>query len=141
MPQHTANKQIVLDFYRQVMSEGKIELAERFISPAYKDHNAPPHAAVGVAGLLAHLNGIRKTFPDFKMQCHEAVAEGEWVALRVTAEGTHSGEWMGIQPTGKKIFLKGINLDRVVDGLIVEHYGEADTVSMLVQMGLEPYKG
>ena len=79
------------------MSEGKIELAERFISPAYKDHNAPPHAAVGVAGLLAHLNGIRKTFPDFKMQCHEAVAEGEWVALRVTAEGTHSGEWMDIQ--------------------------------------------
>ena len=97
MPQHTANKQIVLDFYRQVMSEGKIELAERFISPAYKDHNAPPHAAVGVAGLLAHLNGIRKTFPDFEMQCHEAVAEGEWVALRVTAEGTHSGEWMDIQ--------------------------------------------
>lgn len=135
----TSNKQIVLGFYRQVMSEGKTDLAERFISPAYRDHNAPQHAAAGVAGLLAHINGIRNTFPDFKMQCHEAVAEGEWVAVRVTAEGTHTGEWMGIRPTGKKIYLKGINMDRVVDGLIVEHYGEADTVSMLMQMGKDPF--
>ena len=68
------------------------------------------------------------------------MAEGEWVAVRVTAEGTHTGEWMGIPATGKKIYLKGINLDRVVDGLIVEHYGEADTVAMLMQMGLDPFR-
>lgn len=46
---------------------------------------------------------------------------------------------MGIWPTGKKIYLKGINMDRVVDGLIVEHYGEADTVSMLMQMDKDPF--
>ena len=137
---HAANKQIVLDFYRQVMSEGKTDLAGKYISPAYQDHNAPPHAAAGVAGLLAHVHGIKNTFPDFQMQCHEAVAEGEWVAVRVTAEGTHTGEWMGIPATGNKIYLKGINLDRVVDGLIVEHYGEADTVAMLMQMGLDPFR-
>lgn len=136
MAMNARNKKIVLDFYRQVVSEGKHELAAQFVSPEYQDHNAAP--AVGIAALLNHLDGLRKTFPDFSMQCHEAIAEGDWVAVRVTAQGTHTGEWMGIAPTGKKIGLKGINLDRVVDGLIVEHYGEADTLSMLMQMDANP---
>ena len=58
---------------------------------------------------------------------------------RVVGDG-HLGEWLGIKPTGKRIQLRGINLDRVQAGRIVEHWGEADTIGMLMQMGLNPLK-
>jgi predicted ester cyclase len=60
-----------------------------------------------------HLQALRTTFPDFRIQVHEVVAEGDWVACRITAEGTHLDTWQGIQPTGRRIHLRGINLDRV----------------------------
>ena len=88
----------------------------------------------------AHIRAIRHRFPDFTLRRHEAIAEGEWVALRVTAEGTHLGEWLGIKPSGRRILLRGLNLDRVMGGRIVEHWGEADTVGMLLQMGVDPFK-
>jgi predicted ester cyclase len=68
------------------------------------------------------------------------MAEGDWVASRVTAKGTHLGVWFGVKPSGKSVTLRGINLDRVSDGLVVEHWGEADTLGMLIQMGLDPFK-
>lgn len=135
------NKRIVLDFYRLIVSAGQTELIPAFVSPDYHDHNAGEASPSGPAALIEHLNGIRRTLPDLTLTCHEAIAEGEWVAVRVTATGTHTGSWQGIRPTGKTIRLRGINLDRVVDGRIAEHYGEADTVSMLVQMGVDPFGG
>ena len=59
----------------------------------------------------------------------------------MTGSGTHLGEWMGIKPTGREVRLKGINIDRVEGGRIAEHWGEADTIGMLVQMGVDPFAG
>lgn len=94
-----SSKQSVLDFYRQAVSEGRHELAAQFVSPTHQGYNAAP--AAGMAALPNHLKGLRKTFLDFSMQCHEAVAEGDWRTVRITAQGPHTGEWMGIAPTEK----------------------------------------
>jgi predicted ester cyclase len=69
------------------------------------------------------------------------VAEGDLVATRVTAGATHTGVWQAIAPTGSEIRLDGINIDRVEAGLIAEHWGQADTVGMLYQMGVDPFAG
>jgi predicted ester cyclase len=69
------------------------------------------------------------------------IAEGDLVVTRVTARGTHTGVWQGIEPTGSDIQLHGINIDRIEAGLIAEHWGEADTVGMLYQMGVDPFVG
>jgi predicted ester cyclase len=87
----------------------------------------------------SHLRVLRATFPDLTLHVHECVAEGEWVAIRVTGEATHLGQWRGIKPSGKRVVLRGLNLDRVVYGRIVEHWGEADTVGMLEQLGVDPF--
>jgi predicted ester cyclase len=49
----------------------------------------------------------------------QQIAEGEWVVSRVTARGTHEGVWLGMRPTGKMLEMTGVNVDRVVGGVIV----------------------
>lgn len=63
------------------------------------------------------------------------VAEGEWVVTRVTGRGTHLGAWLGMRPTGKAVEITGVNIDRVVNGRIVEHGGVADLLGPLLAMG------
>jgi predicted ester cyclase len=134
-----SNKALVLAYYQRVVGEGRFEEIPKYIAESYVDHNAPEDAPKGPALVEMHLRGIRTTFPDFTLRTHEIIAEDDFVALRVTAEGTHLGEWLGIKPSGKRVALRGINLDRVSGGRIVEHWGEADTVGMLQQMGVDPF--
>jgi predicted ester cyclase len=75
------------------------------------------------------------------LEIQDILTEGDKVVTRVVGQGTHRGEWMGIVPTGAMVRLKGINIDRIADSRIVEHWGEADTVGMLVQMGVDPFAG
>jgi predicted ester cyclase len=135
-----ANRSLVLAYYQRVVGDGHLAEIPDYIGSTYVDHNAPPGSLLGPVLVELHLRAIRETFPDFVLSTHEVVADNDWVALRVTGEGTHLGEWLGIKPTGKRIQLRGIKLDRVQAGRIVEHWGEADTLGMLIQMGLDPFK-
>jgi predicted ester cyclase len=134
------NKTLVLNYYQRVVGGGALAEIRDYIGDTYIDHNAPPSTATGSAAVEMHLRALRNTFPDFTLSTHEVIAENEWVAVRVTAEGTHLGEWLGIKPSGKRIQLRGLNFDRVQNGRIVEHWGEADTVDMLLQMGVDPFR-
>ncbi len=63
------------------------------------------------------------------------IAEGEWVVTQVTARGTHAGPWMGIAPTGKPVVIRLVNVDRVRNGLIVEHGGAANVLEAMLAIG------
>lgn len=134
------NKTIVRRFYAEVIGAGDLSRAEAFIGPEYLDHNAEGPSR-GPSVVRAHVQALRRTFPDFHLQIDDIVAEGDKVVTRVSGHGTHKGEWMGIRPTGAVVRVKGINIDRIADGRIVEHWGEADTVGMLLQMGVDPFAG
>jgi predicted ester cyclase len=79
--------------------------------------------------------GVRSTYPDLRLTVEQQIAEGEWVVSRVTMRGTHKGEWLGIRPTGKPIRVTAVNIDRVVDGRIVEHGGAANLLGPLLELG------
>lgn len=61
------------------------------------------------------------------------IAEGEWVVTCITAQGTHQGVWLGIKPTGKVLTYTGVNVNRIVDGLITEHGGAANLLGPLLE--------
>lgn len=130
---------IVRQFYTIVVAGGRLGAIDSLVGLDYLDHNASPEAGRGPDVVRTHMEAIRRTFPDFQLTIEDIVAEGNLVATRVTGQGTHLGEWLGIRPTGRVVQLRGINLDRVVDGRIVEHWGEADTIGMLRQMGVDPF--
>jgi predicted ester cyclase len=131
-------KELVRRFYGELINRPDLAAIEKqlpdFIAADYLDHNAPD--ARGPAGYLGHLRALRTTFPDFRLEVLDLIAEGEWVACRVRGRGTHRGDFLGLKATGRHIDVRGINFDRVVDGRIAEHYGEADTFGMLLAMGL-----
>jgi predicted ester cyclase len=134
------NRQLVRRFYTEVVGGRDYSNLNSFVATDYLDHNAPDDGR-GPEVVRAHLEAIRMTLPDFTIQIEDIFAEGEYVITRVTGRGTHLGEWMGIEPTGREVRLKGINIDRVERGRIAEHWGEADTIGMLVQMGVDPFAG
>lgn len=135
------NKTVVRRFYTEVVAGGDLTNLEDLIAAGYVDHTAGPQAGRGPTVVRAHLEAIRTTFPDFTLQIEDMVAEGDRVVTRVTGRGTHGGSWQGIPPTGRVIEVRGINIDRLEGGKIVEHWGEADTVGMLWQMGVDPFVG
>lgn len=71
----------------------------------------------------------RNAFPDLSVAVEDIMAEGDRVAARVTMRGTHRGEFQGIAPTGKRVEVKAIDMFRISDGRIVEHWGHADDPS------------
>jgi predicted ester cyclase len=88
---------------------------------------------------------IRKAFPDYHGTNEIQIAEGDMVANRWVAHGTHRGEFMGIAPTDREVRIEGLAIDRVVDGKIVESYTGWDPESVVEQIGAvlraEPAEG
>lgn len=135
----TENKVIVQRFYSEVVANGQHEHIEKFVGLDYIDHNSISTTARGPSVMRDHLIAVRQTFPDFTLSIEDMMGEGDRVVTRVIGHGTHRGEWQGIRPTGKVIQLRGINIDRIAGGKIVEHWGDADTIGMLIQMGVDPF--
>ncbi len=134
------NKQLIRRFYTEVVDGRDYSNLDSFVATDYVDHNAAEDSC-GPEVVRTHLEAIRMTLPDFTIRIEDVFAEDDYVITRVTGRGTHLGEWMSIKPTGREVRLRGINIDRIENGRIVEHWGEADTVGMLVQMGIDPSAG
>jgi predicted ester cyclase len=133
------SKQLIRRFSTGVVGGGDYSKLDHFVATDYVDHNAAEESGRGPEVVRTPVESIRMTLPDFAIQIEDIFAEGDHVITRVTGRGTHFGEWMDVEPTGREVRLKGINIDRVHRGRIAEHWGEADAIGMLVQMGVDPF--
>ena len=130
-----SNRSLVRRYYEEVVNTGNVDLVERFISPEYTEVHEGKRHTIGIEGAKAHILGVRQTYPDLHIEIERQIVEGEWVATCITARGTHEGTWLGIKPTGKLLAFTGVNVDRVVDGRIVEHGGAANMLGPLLEVG------
>ena len=129
------NKLLVRRYYQEVVNTGNVNQLAEFISPAYVEvHNNTRHP-IGLEGAKEHILGVRDTYPDLHLTVEQQIAEDEWVVTRVTARGTHQGVWLGMRPTGVKVEMTAVNIDRVVDGRIVEHGGAANLLEPFLEIG------
>ena len=118
------NKEIVKLFYEYVVSENRLDEAVRFLSAEY------------VEEMCQHLKSVRNTYPDYTISITRQFEDGEYVVSEYVMRGTHSGEFLEITPTNKIIVIKGVNIDKIVDGKIVEHSGAANTFEAFWENGL-----
>jgi predicted ester cyclase len=84
------------------------------------------------------VTSINKSFPDADITVDDIIAEGDKVMVRYTMRATHTGEYLGVAPTGKKISQTGIDIVRIVKGKIVEEWTINDNFGLMIQLGAIP---
>jgi len=135
------NKQIIHRFTEEVLNQGSMATLEEVCAADLLNHNPPPGLPGTREGLKMFVMGQRASFPDMQVMIEDVIAEGDKVALRFVARGTHQGPFAGVPPTGKQVSVAGINIYRLADDKIVEAWAERDTLGMLQQLGVVPSAG
>ena len=141
-----ANKAIIMRIFEEALDQGNLDLIDEFFTfEPFEDSPSAPSAWHLKSGKEAiedakqRLIDLRAAFPDIHWEVHDQIAEGDKVVNRATITGTHTGaEFMGIPPSGKRIEVKVIGIDRLVNGIVVQGWDVADTHGMLQQLGAGP---
>jgi steroid delta-isomerase-like uncharacterized protein len=90
-------------------------------------------------GTMEWFHAIRAAFPDFVMTVEDLIADGDKTVARVAVTGTHQGEFLSMPPTGRRAEIQLIDIMRFDSaGLVIEHWGVADMLSLLQQLGIVP---
>jgi predicted ester cyclase len=135
----SANIALVRELYDSLMARGDVATGRRILAENFRDHDIPGLGTGGREELIQAVLGVRQAFPDIRPQLFELIAEGDMVAVRVEAAGTHTGvPFMGVPPAGRAIRWKEVHLFRLRDGRIVEHRGVFDLLSIMQQLGALP---
>jgi predicted ester cyclase len=102
----------------------------------------PADPAPGPAGQARIAEQFRNAFPDLQWRIDLMLGEGDLVAARWTASGTHTGRWGALAPTGKRVEFSGVNIFRFgVDGKVAEIWNHRDDLGLMEQLGATSYAG
>lgn len=118
---------------------GSLDIVDELIASNYVGHDpAVPEPLRGPDGVKEFISTYRAAFPDARITVESQLAEGNLVATRWTGRGTHEGELMGIQPTGKQVTVSGLTISKLEGGKIVEEFQNWDTLGMMQQLDAIP---
>jgi predicted ester cyclase len=113
-----------------LQNQGRLDRVEEFVHEGVVDHGAPPGLPAGAEGVRAVMGAIRQGFPDHDAQVVQMIAEGDLVATYKTFTGTHTGEFFGLAPTGKRGTIRVMDFVRYRDGRVAEHWNVVDTAGV-----------
>jgi predicted ester cyclase len=118
-----------------VQGRGDFGLFDELFADDFVDHTPQPDTTGDKAGVRTLYGRLRGAFPDFRPEIHWQTADGDMVTTFKTYHGTHDGALFGIAPTGRTIAFDTVDVMRVRDGRIVEHWGVANLFSLVHQLG------
>jgi len=125
--------------FSEVLNDGKLEAIEQIYWPEYVLH-APIGTGdtVGYAGLRQRVIEFRTGFPDIHFDVESIIMEGDDASARWTLRGTHTGNFVGLEPTGRAVEVPGILMVRFARGRIIEGWSGFDALDMMQQLGVSP---
>ena len=135
------NKMLVRRLVQEVQNEGRIDVLEEVLAPDFVNHSAPPGVPPTREGVKQVHRMFRSAFPDLQVTIHDQIAEGDTVVTRKTYHGTQLGAFMGLPPSGKQMTVEVIDIFRIADMKITEHWVVGDELGMLQQLGALPAPG
>ncbi|MFI7072567.1 ester cyclase [Micromonospora sediminicola] len=119
------------------LNSGEIDKIGPLVAEDFVDHGAPPGAPQGRAGYVQIMTFVTQTL-RIRYELHDIISVGDKVAIRATAHGVHDTEQYGVPPTGKPYTMPTMHMYREKDGLLQEHWGVRDELSVLRQFGIAP---
>ena len=129
------NKQIIQTYFNEVWNNGNVDVLDELLSTDYVNHTpSTPNPPKGAKGLKLIVLAIRKGIPDLHYEIKEIIATKDRVVARVVMTGMQSDTLFGIPPTGKRIEVNQINIEKIENGKIVEHWRVTDELEMMKQL-------
>jgi len=128
-------------FAQKMINERDLSSAPRFIAADSVHHefgDVPPEYQGGPRAMAQFLNLYLRAFPDLRLTFEDALADRDRVVTRWRLEGTQNGPLMGIAPSGRRVSIEGIRIDRIENGKIAESWMQLDTLGLLEQIGALP---
>ncbi len=136
------NKAIVRRAWEKVINQGNLAAADEIFAADYVYHTPGSPDLHGLEeGVKQPVSMQRTAFPDIHFTVEDIIAEGDMVAHRWSAIGTHRGEFMGIPPTDSQVTMTGIVFSRISGGKVVEDWAVSDMLGLLQQLGVVPPMG
>jgi steroid delta-isomerase-like uncharacterized protein len=120
----------------EAINKGNLDKLREVMAPDVKDHDPAPGQGKGVEGFIKFFTAFREAFPDLEIAVEHLVADEDNVAFAYTVTGTHSGNFLGIPHSGKKIKARGMQISKFKDGKITERWGSSDELGIMQQIGV-----
>ena len=131
------NKALARRFFEEVQSKGNTAIVDEIVAGDFVGYT-PPQDVHGPEGAKQFNMMLRGAFPDMQVMVEDQIAEGDKVATRWIARGTHQGEFMGVASTGKPFTINGITIFRIANGKLVEGWNRPDLLGLMMQLGAVP---
>lgn len=132
------NKTLIRRMIEEVWGEGNLDNVEKFVSSGYFNHATVAEHRRGIEGFKHIGRWLKAAFPDTRFEIEAMIAEGDLVAVRGIASGTHEDEFMGNPPTGRSFSVEHVHWFRISDGKLAEHWAVRDDLGQMMQLGLIP---
>jgi steroid delta-isomerase-like uncharacterized protein len=130
-----ANKDLVRRFVMECQSGGDLSLIDELVAPDFVNHAEVPGLPTGREGVRALFGAFHRVFEGFHVVIHDQVAEADRVATRKTFHGRHVDEFLGVPPSGNEVEFGVIDILRIEDGKLAEHWNVVDLLTLMRQMG------
>ena len=125
-------------FIEEVINQGHFDVADQIVEEGFVELDPLPGQRQGREGLKEVIAMMRAAFPDIHWVADETIASGDKVVTRFTWTGTHRGEFLGIPATGRHVQVKGVVIDRLSGGKMVDSRILMDSLGMMQQLGAIP---
>ena len=132
------NKAVVRRFVEEVQNMKDPAVYDELNDPQFVNLSAPPGMPSDREGGKIYLWSLFSAFPDSQWTIDDMIAEGDRVVTKKTFTGTHSGDFAGIPATGRRVTLQYVDILRLRDGKIIEHWLAMDQLSFMQQLGVIP---
>ena len=130
-----AAKAVVRRNTDEVQGQGKFDVFDEVFADDFVDHTTQPGTTPDKAGVRKLYGYLREAFPDFHAVIHWQLADHDTVTTYKTYFGTHEGEFLGIAPTHRKINFETVDVMRVQNGKITDHWGVGNLLKLMQQIG------
>jgi steroid delta-isomerase-like uncharacterized protein len=136
-------KHIVRRFVEELWNQRNLDVADAIFDEDCHTHqlrSGLPALAIlrGPAAIKAHIADWLSGFPDLKFTVEQMFADGDRVISQLAMDGTQTGEWMGIPPTGKRVNIRMITIHRIRSGKITEDWVLVESLGLFQQFGALP---
>ena len=135
------NKAIVRRYLDEAWTKRNVNIIDELMASDYARYLPGLDKPLDREGQKQRIAGFHKAMPDMVFIVDDLFAEGDRVVFRVTLRGTHQGAFMGVAPGGKQLTVTAIDIARLENGKIVDHWGQMDMLGLMRQLGLVPTPG